>query len=66
MPTKEEIREATELLALPKDVESIRERRYVVKDVLNTNLLTKEARAAYEQLYVETGKALERAARVEK
>lgn len=66
MATKEELREAAEVLAMPKDIDAIRERRYVVKDVLNTNLLTKEARAAYEQLYGETGKALERAARAEK
>ncbi len=66
MSTKEELREAAEVLAMPKDIESIRDRRYVVKDVLNTNLLTKEARTAYEQLYSETGKALERAARTEK
>ncbi len=66
MPTKEELREAAEVLAMPKDIESIRERRLVVKDILNTNLLAKESRAAYEQLYSETGKALERAARTEK
>ncbi len=66
MATKEQEREAAEILALPKDIESIRERRYVVKDILNTFMLTPEARAAYEQLYGETGKALERAARSEK
>lgn len=66
MPTKVELQVASELLAMPKDVESIRERRLVVKDILNTNLLAKESREAYEQLYVETGKALERAARSEK
>ena len=66
MPTKEQEREAAEILALPKDIESIRERRREVAGILNTNLLTKEARGAYEQLYSETGKALERAARSEK
>ena len=66
MPTKEQEREAAEILAMPKDVDAIRERRLEVKDILNTFLLSKEARAAYEQLYSETGKALERAARTEK
>ncbi len=66
MPTKAELQEANEILAMPTNLAAIRERRYVVKDILNTTLLAKEARAAYEQLYAETGKALERAARSEK
>ncbi len=66
MATKEQEREAAEILALPKDIVGIKGRRYVVAEILNTNLLTKEARVVYEQLYSETGKALERAARTEK
>ena len=61
MPTKMEERAAAEVLAMPEDLESIRERRYVVKDILNTALLSPEARTAYEQLYAKTGRALEKA-----
>lgn len=65
MPTKGETAEALEILKAPsaKDLEAVRERRGEVKDILNTNLLSPEARTAYEQLYAETGEILERAAK---
>ncbi len=61
MPTKTEERAAAEVLAVPKDLDAIRERRYEVKDILNTNLLAPYTRQAYERLYDELGKLLEKA-----
>ncbi len=60
-PTKAQQRAAAEVLEIPKGLEALRERRYEVKDILNTNLLSKEARAAYEAHYDEIGKQLEKA-----
>jgi hypothetical protein len=59
-PTKAEVRAAQEVLQPPsaKDLAAVRERRYQVKDVLNTNLLGKEAREQYEKLYEDLGAAL--------
>ena len=64
MPTKAQERPAAEVLKPPsaKDLEAIRERRLIVKDILNTNLLSPEARKEYEALYAETGRILEEAA----
>ncbi len=62
MPTKDQERIAREFLELPKGLDAMRERRYEVKDILNTNLLSKEARVAYEAHYDELGKQLEKAA----
>jgi hypothetical protein len=60
MPTKLEEAAALDVLRVPKaaDLEAVRFRRYQVKDILNTNLLGKEARVAYERLYAELGKIL--------
>jgi hypothetical protein len=64
MPTKLETAAAFDVLRVPKvsDLAAVRERRYEVKDVLNTNLLGKEARTAYEKLYAELGQILTEAA----
>lgn len=63
MPTQMEQRAAAEILKVPsaKDLDAVRDRRYEVKDILNTNLLGKEARSAYEKLYAELGRILEEA-----
>ena len=63
-PTKAQKKAAAEVLEQPKakDIEAVRERRLVVKDILNTNLLSPEARKEYEELYAETGRILEEAA----
>jgi hypothetical protein len=61
MPTKAEERAAAEVLAVPKDLDAVRDRRYEVKDILNTNLLAPDSRQAYERLYDELGKLLEKA-----
>jgi hypothetical protein len=65
MPTKMEQAAAMDVLRLPavKDLDAVRERRYQVKDILNTNLLGKEARQSYERLYADLGDILERAAK---
>jgi len=62
--TKAQVAEAKEVLAPPpaKDLEAVRSRRYEVKDILNTNLLSLEARKEYEDLYAELGDILEKAA----
>jgi len=64
MPTKAQERTAEEVLSAPsaKDLLAVAARRYEVKDILNTNLLTLEARKAYEELYAELGAILEKAA----
>jgi hypothetical protein len=43
------------------ELEEIRERRYVLKDILNTNLLAPEARKHFEREYEETGRILAQA-----
>jgi hypothetical protein len=45
------------------DLDEVRERRYVLKDILNTNLLSPEARKVFEKEYAETGSLLEQAAK---
>lgn len=64
MPTKAQIEQAKDVFRIPnpKDVSWLAERRYAVKDILNTNLLAPESRAAYEQHYAELGRLLEAAA----
>ncbi len=64
MPTKAQERAADEVLKLPdaKDLDAIRERRRQIAEILNTNLLSKEGREAYEASYAETGAILEKAA----
>ena len=47
------------------DLEAVRERRYVLKDILNTNLLSPEARKEFEREYEETGKQLAEAAKAD-
>jgi hypothetical protein len=44
------------------DLDEVRNRRYVLKDILNTNLLSPEARKRFESEYAETGSVLEQAA----
>jgi len=60
MPTKAEEKAAAEILKPPavKDLEAVRVRRLEVKDILNTNLLSPEARKSYEELYAELGAIL--------
>jgi hypothetical protein len=41
-----------------KDLEAVRERRFQLKDILNTNSLTPEARRQFEAAYQETGRIL--------
>ncbi len=67
MPTKAEQQAAAEIFKLPsaKDLEAVRARRLEVKDILNTNLLSVEARKGYEQLYAETGAILEKAVKAD-
>ncbi len=60
--TRAQKAEAEEILQLPKNLAAARERRYEVKDILNTNLLSPEARVAYEKHYAEIGDVLEKAA----
>lgn len=45
------------------DVETVRERRLVLKDILNSNLLSPEARKQFEKEYAETGEILEKTAK---
>lgn len=63
-PTKAQKSSAEEVLKLPdaKDLAAIRDRRKAIADILNTNLLSKEGREAYEASYAETGKILLKAA----
>ena len=47
-----------------EDLDAIRERRYVLKDILNTNLLSPDARKQFEQEYEVIGKQLAEAAKL--
>jgi hypothetical protein len=51
------------LLAPAAPLTPEQERRYVLKDILNTNLLSPEARKQFEQEYAEIGAKLEKAVR---
>jgi hypothetical protein len=68
MPTSAERKAAEEILKPPdaKNLDAVRERRMEIKDILNGNLLSAEARKAYEELYAETGEILERAVKAAK
>lgn len=48
------------------DLEAVRERRYVVKDILNTNLLSLEARKQYEAEYAESSRVLAESVKADK
>ncbi|MFI5269174.1 MAG: hypothetical protein ACHQ7M_17505 [Chloroflexota bacterium] len=63
MATKLEVEAAQDILRLPsaKDLEAVRERRLVLKDILNTNLLSPEARRQYDAAYAESGRILSEA-----